>query len=408
MSYSTYIDRIKGMILEEKTSATNANEYWEKTNMFAYTQKINVTVDTEDLTSIDSEQGVVAGAERDNKFTHINFGLERRPQTVLTLEKHVTALRLVANNGKTILDASADINQILASNNIDEIITGIKSGIQAIKATKTENGYWYAAIDIDELLQGATLEIEYTYVVKNEGEDDYLAKRLVESFARYTSTYGRVLWMASSEDTNWAAGMGYLYLGPTYYTGEVDLSQVSKVGAVVESLQDYINNKLTFTEGEKQDFKKNAEASGGEYKLYSEDGSEYTEKINCVIDSKETTGVLLPGDEYQSKIRLTYSGLSIDDDLTYESYIAQIMAYYNAAGRKDKDAIPGNLRYLYSYDTTKTLETEHNEHDEFWAEKVVITKPTGEDKATRLVLLSSILAVIGIIAAGAYLIKKKM
>ncbi len=87
------------------------------------------------------------------------------------------------------------------------------------------------------------------------------------------------------------------------------------------------------------------------------------------------------------------------------SYIAEVVKYSNAAGRRDMDAEPENLSYVHSDDKEMTMENS-NEHDEFWGETIIITKPTGEDKLTPIQIAIITVSSMAVIGVGIVLIKK--
>ena len=98
------------------------------------------------------------------------------------------------------------------------------------------------------------------------------------------------------------------------------------------------------------------------------------------------------------------SASEIENSGVYDSYIAQVTHYTNAAGRRDQST-PANLSYVHSYDTNKTLK-DYNEEDEFWAETFRITKPTGEDKITPVQIAIITISAVAVLGVGIILIKK--
>ena len=98
------------------------------------------------------------------------------------------------------------------------------------------------------------------------------------------------------------------------------------------------------------------------------------------------------------------SASEIENGGVYDSYIAQVTYYTNAAGRRDQST-PDNLSYVHSYDAGKTLE-DNNEEDEFWAERFTITKPTGEDKITPVQIAIITISAVAVLGVGIILIKK--
>ena len=98
------------------------------------------------------------------------------------------------------------------------------------------------------------------------------------------------------------------------------------------------------------------------------------------------------------------SASEIENGGVYDSYIAQVTHYTNAAGRRDQST-PANLSYVHSEDTGITLD-KYNEEDEFWAETFRITKPTGEDKITPVQIAIITISAVAVLGVGIILIKK--
>jgi len=69
------------------------------------------------------------------------------------------------------------------------------------------------------------------------------------------------------------------------------------------------------------------------------------------------------------------------------------------------NATPANLKYVHSEDSEMTMENS-NEIDEFWAESIIITKPTGENKITPIQIVIITISSLAILAVGIVLIKK--
>jgi hypothetical protein len=179
--------------------------------------------------------------------------------------------------------------------------------------------------------------------------------------------------------------------------------------------------------------------------------------MNTIIKTKASTRLLTPIDNnaYTDKNTDTDTTVTLGTTITsagghYDSYIAEITKYSNAAGRADMTAVPENLTYVHSDDTDITLKTyykkdsngvitiykqennkwyskecnsdsnftevtdssklndliPYNEEDEFWGESVVISKPTGQDKLTPVQIIVISTAAVAIIGVGAILIKK--
>lgn len=410
MSYSSTINKEVGEALENKSTL-------DKTWMAAETSKLNVQIDTE---SIPSTETTVT-------FNTMNFGLAERPKTKLVLEKHITGLKITPNGTgvQSIVDAKADISKIVNEDSVNPTgIKGVTDGLAIIKATRENRGFWQVATDIEELAQGAELEVEYTYAIRNDGDNDYLSDGLVDSYIQNPDSYSEILKKAAESKKISIKGNTQSYgeyLGEYYYLGKTG-NKDKLVPSRVETLEEALNNDLTFTSGE--DFKKINESAVKKMTI-DKDGNERkdaqnnpTTEITTVVQNTSASNFLTPkaGNKYESGKDIDYSktitlrtllsssnGGEIGTNLP--SYIAEVVTYSNAAGRRNTEAEPGNLSYVHSEDSRITMAS-NNEPDEFWGETIIITKPTGEDKLTEIAIAIITVSSIAVLGVGIVLIKK--
>ena len=491
MAYSSTIDETIGQSLENREEGDLRNTW-----MAAETSRINVPVD-EDKDDGKATSSNTTTVEYENinnslSFDNMNFGLALRPETKLILEKHITGLKITPNGTgvQSIIDAKADISQIINNPNIS--VSGVTTGLATIKSTRDNRGFWQIATDVEELAQGAQLEVEYTYVIRNDSEEDYLSGTLVELYEEgigiiiddengneYTQYYKDLNDLVENNIKRSMRNGTYsysdsnvigTYLGQFYYTGirgENDTPVLSRV----ETIEEALNNDLKF------DAKEGTSGNDFEEKETNEDEKVKTElnadgigentTIETVIQNTSVTDFLTryTGDNadgtknYHEDItddngNVTDANADFSKTVTlrtvltsnsngelggnYQSYIAEIMQYSNAAGRRNMEAEPANLSYVNSEDTNVTLDnswiyeiengdgttTKHttqneseipenainvrlaNEADEFWGETIIITKPTGEDRLSALAITIIVISSIAVIAVGIVLIKK--
>ena len=456
MAYSTMIDNDKGTKL--KLTSTDTNEIKEtlkNTWMAAETSRINVPVDADDKKT-DSPKRTVSFENIDNivLFDNMNFGLAKRPETKLTLEKHITSLKIVPNGVgvKPIVEAKAkkieDIVNCTNANGETVELQGVTTGLTAISSTRDNRNFWKVETDIEELAQGATLEVEYTYVIKNDSDEDYLSSTLVGPYENYIGKDEIIETLGEGSNdkddyTDWllynkkvvkeAMRNGkYVYddnddnkignwLGKFYYTGNKGTSDspvLSRAETLKEALNEQFGKQSTVGDYfDVRDFNSNKDIN-----MYKDtDGNDVIsgKNISTVIESNSTSDFLErkgEEDDYSSKdadwsktAKVT-TVLSVSSNGTiggnYPSYIAEITKYSNAAGRRNMEATPGNLSYVHSEATDITMNSEYNEDDEFWGESIIISKPTGEDKLSgaQIAVISTIS--VAILGAGIILIKK--
>lgn len=441
MSYAVDVDGTKGaelaLLSKPRTDNEKLKAVLNSTWMCAETLKIKVPVDPsvlvdengekEEKLSITENSTSVKKADSQYKvtFDNVNLGLMERPKTKLVLEKHITGLtvRPVASGVSLIANATANIDRILEKNEGEEItLDGQKAGLFAQKSGRNNRGQWYLQTDITELAQGADAYITYTYVIKNEGEQDCLNKELIrlyetEEISEYAKTLSDLEKNVKDAkkktiETPYKNGT---YISDFYYTGNTGTND-KEVLASVEKLQEALNSKVKFVDST-TDFEKNERNASKEYAYYNTNGVLVANDTNIkeIITSKTGTNKLNKGERDTSKKLVVSVGLSaseLENGGVYDSYIAEITHYTNAAGRRDQST-PANLSYVHSEDTRITLDSEnpdtnkkYNEEDEFWAERFVITKPTGEDKLTPVQITIITVSAVAILGVGIILIKK--
>lgn len=432
MSYAVDVDGTKGaeLALLSKPIGTNNNklkDVLDNTWMCAETLKIKVPVDPsvlvnengekEEKLSITENSTSVKKADSQYKvtFDNVNLGLMERPKTKLVLEKHITGLTVkpVASGVNLIANATADINKILDQGEGDQIqLEGQRDGLSATKSGRTNRGLWYLQTDTTELAQGADAYITYTYVIKNEGEQDYLSASLIEKYREdKDGSYKAYLETLEGIVKEQIKSKGFTkgeYLSGSYYRKNDNAFTPTLVQASVEKLQEALNPKVKFVNST-TDFSKTDRNSNIKYAYYDTNGNmqENDSSINEIITSTKGTGKMELNGRDTSKKLVVSVGLSaseIENGGVYDSYIAQVTHYTNAAGRRDQST-PANLSYVHSEDTGITLD-KYNEEDEFWAETVRITKPTGEDKITPVQIAIITISAVAVLGVGIILIKK--
>ena len=441
MSYAVDVDGNKGaeLALLSKPRGTddeNLKAVLDNTWMCAETLKIKMPVDTDakDNTSDTAEVGDGNSPTISNtQFDNVNLGLMERPKTKLVLEKHITGLTIkpVASGVNLIANATADINKILEQGEGDQIqLEGQQDGLVAQKSGRNDRGRWYLQTDTTELAQGADAYITYTYVIKNEGDEDYLNEDLIALYENDIKGYVNKLSDLETEVKNAkkqvTAYTNGTYISNFYYTG-LATGRDTKVLASVEQIQEALNPKVTFVNST-TDFSKTDRDPNIKYAYYDVEGnikennasikeiitSTQETKTKKLLQTGETLGTTISdknkfiNDTMDTSKKLVVSvGLSaseIENAGVYDSYIAQVTHYTNAAGRRDQST-PDNLSYVHSEDKTKTLAT-NNEEDEFWAETFKITKPTGEDKMAPVQIAIITISAVAVLGVGIILIKK--
>jgi hypothetical protein len=454
MANSTLINKNVGTELRNLAIGSVDASIYEATWMCAETSRINVLVEEDNGDAIiDTSFAEMNNAQATHYYSksiyNVNFGLQERPKTDLRLTKRVQSMQITLNGIGPILNADYDLSKDY-------------DGLLRMTTTREDRGLWYFQTDTDELIRGATLAIVYEYTVTNEGEIDYLSKGLVNIYTgtanglnnentrtdngiynEYNNKYNEYLQAKSGEVKQAIQGRSYAnavgtYLGSTYYTGNAAASDVSRVPTRAEKIEEAINNDLSFDTnsqtnegvsfakvtsseglpsvnelGTEKARERSNQASGTTRVIYGENyydnkADTKNEKINTVVQTKKPTNALTPGQEDRKQLQLTRVLNSREDRLEYPSYIAEIYSFSNAAGRRDTDSVPGNLKYVHSEDSrvTISLSDNYNEDDEHWAETIRITKPTGEDKSIDVYVIITVAGALAIIGVGVVLIRK--
>lgn len=199
------------------------------------------------------------------------------------------------------------------------------------------------------------------------------------------------------------------FISEFYYKGTQGEND-QEVLASVKEIQEALNPKVKFVDST-TDFENNDRNDTIEYPYYDTNENLQTNetKIAEIITSKTGTEKLLTESYDASKKLVVSVGLSASeientDGGVFDSYIAEVTHYTNAAGRRDVST-PANLSYVHSYNKDITLKN-YNEEDEFWAERFTITKPTGEDKLTPVQIAIITITSVAVLGIGIILIKK--
>ncbi|MCL2354522.1 MAG: hypothetical protein FWC68_01260, partial [Oscillospiraceae bacterium] len=397
------------------------------------------------------------GLGNNYRITGVDFGLTRRPETELTLEKNLVDLDITTHGGINIISAAGEPDGNAQKG----------PGVRAIPSSRVHRGVWHVETDVNQLAQGAIMTAVYRYTVINTGEVDRLSQRLIEAYESYMaannpqgyanylirlSLYARMA--ASFPDmTNYEAGD---FLGEAYFTGAVGSTAI--VPTRVEVMEEGINNDLTFitaTEGAAGvDFRALRPYERGDdlemNVIVTGEDEVIPEVINTVLRTVRPTRVLEPGDvDNTIEVSLTTTLRGNAEELRFVSHIAEIVSFTNAAGRRlSNDTIPGTLNNRYGavhpdyaivgfgivdYDGLQAglLEYVHSdeagvnmEHDarradtegyhpsnqpiEFWGETILITDPLGGEDTQweRAMIIAVAAGVVTVVGVGIVVIKK--
>lgn len=411
MAYSVNVDGKKGALLKllDVQDVNNLNlteiELIKEAYKDVYKKEINeVTSDIlnnllkdETLynTWMCAETSTIGVNLNTTSIPNINLGLEERPQTNVSLQKNMVGFKLTAANGQPLVNAYSDGNEEMS-------IQGLQDNLQVIK-----DNYWKYEVSPTELntvVDKAKLEYVYDYVITNESEDDFLSATLCGEYEDPNINYEAKLQEHSQDVKTQIMNVSdkYVtgtYLGQAYYTGNTG---ESKVKTEVTNIRDYVNNDLSFVKGDNVEL----DTSVPEDKKYNILDDEYgikQIKLDTVLTTNVPTGKMEPqSNTSKYVVTLGKKSVSSTGKLDYDTYIAEVMVYTNAAGRRTTKSSPANAE-IVSTELRLGLKHEPDEED---SERMQISASTGEDKQTNYNLIISIFAVIAVVAAGIFVTKK--
>ena len=301
ISYSEKMNNGRSRILQNAVSgirgtAADKNALVNNTAMLANT--VGFKVRPEDMTSdeINSSNGIIAFATHRalaaaaNRFriNNVDFGLEYRPEAMVSLEKYITNITVELSTGEKLLDIKynllykdGDDGKTIIGTERDEKNSKGYDNLQYLpnrydaNRRVTAKGFAFVNMDMD-LLQGTTVKIEYILVANNLSEIDRISTRLdalsyrqdslaYESFmdenytaagtARnelYSKYYENDGTRIKERTMNTATSEGYYgrYLGNMYYTGTIVAGEdvVSKVK--IDKILDYVDNDMVFSDND--------------------------------------------------------------------------------------------------------------------------------------------------------------
>lgn len=396
--YGTEITQVTQEVIDKLLKEQTLENTW----MCAETSKIKVAVDTENKGNTNTET-LVNGVTQNfvSNITNINLGLEKRPVTKIELKKYITGFKLVASNGQTLVNAYIDVNEYLnGETDISGKVQGIKDHVTIL------NNLWQyevAPTEINTIIDGASLEFEYTLVARNIGADDYISTELANAYKDTgIANYKDLLVNKASEMKDKIREGTYKdvigkYVGKAYYTGG---TTGEKVLTEITDIRDYVNNDLEFVTSGKV-----AEdtSAPNKHRILRDDLSMQEITLGTILKTTESTGKMKPlGEASMYKISVGKNPISSTGNLSFDTYIAEVMSYTNAAGRRADSSTPGNAEII----DAERREGRSHEIDEADTGRIQIGAATGEDKETNNIMIIAIIAGITLISAGAFVVKK--
>lgn len=344
-----------------------------------------------------------------SKTQNTNMGLIERPKVEFKVDEEVSNIRITLANGEVIIDTSKGLNQ-----NVQEIV----------------NDRFNIFMD-EEIMQGATIEIQYKITVTNNGEVDTLADYFTYDMFNPEETYYATTTVANK------IGTIYDYYTNTVFRAEdnnninvevndVDLKGLRFDGITIKNWQELFDEKRkerVTPEIRKITTRLNENDMPvllNETVVWqSKNSIKLNENVENYIDNDEIkiieTKSLKDTPIYPniSKEAISNTGvssisfyvnyskqLSANDDtdtLLYKNS-TEIVERLNAVGRRDYIAVTGNY---------KPHDENSQEYDSVYSEDVVILPPFGQDMNYVLYIIIALGATL-IVVAGVLFIKRKV
>ncbi len=358
-SEMTYSEKQK---FENTYNGSSTGEKYTNTQIDSNTNDFTVYIEYVDTENMDNNI-TDRNYNTKNTISNIDFGVIERAKQVLQLEKHINEAKIALADGNILVDAKL----------IDGQLVDQTQHVTVLPPSPAANGQVNIEID-SELMQSATLEIQYGLRVRNISELEYQT----QEFYMY--------------------GMGY---------GEDNSKLVTLQPALII---DYLDNNLTTDLSENatwdaidRDSRNTQLIDAG---LLSEDLRDTLLSTTMVVTTDEMKDeVLVPEglegilNSSQSSVEVslkTYKLLANNGDETFSENNAEIIKVIKNNGGSILIATPGN--YIPNNSST-------SEVDDSTSESLVIIPPTGLTTNYVAYILLAVSS-LGTLVAGIILIRK--
>lgn len=270
----------------------------------------------------------------------LNLALMKRPMTKLTMETKVVGVKVILPDNKVIIDTAKGVNKNVLGIDKEELPITIYMD--------------------EEIMHGATLQVQYETTIRNEGEVDTLSNYLSSHTDQDTvTTSAKIVFNYTSKNM--------LYKDDNHNTWTV-VSRSAITDQITQEAKD---------------------------KIRKEDLQSYqTEDFGIELYPPDSMEVKTGKGSSEAKFITTLSKLMTSEnnelDLTFDSSM-EIVQRRNTAGRRAEQEIPGD--YIPN--------TEPTQRDATRTRRIVVTKPWGENKSVAYVLIViSVLVVLAGAIAG--------
>lgn len=420
------VQNYKGTIYKDKDRANNKE--WYKTTeprysdaIDDYTLRQNIDNETKNITGatkttidkmnsttptmgIGVEYDTTTTASTGDRYTYrisnIDFGIVERARQEIDINKRVSGFKVTLANGQVVADVTIDENGNM---------TGEKDHVTYM-GPSANNGFVKLELD-NELIQGATVQVEYTIVVKNNSELDYNTKDYylygipgteddiicIKPEGVYDYLDSEMALDTTKDNSNWSVVSREEYNNKYEYPDKE---------TIVES---YFNDsKTTVTDEEGNTivtykWEKGGSETSNETFFVEEWATQVTEtrtirdvKLDnkTILHNVDLEKELAPGEEsrdsngdsvklYASKVLANTDEIDLNND----AEITEV--------RREKD--------------TGRIVTPTSASSSFYTrgETVIVTPPTGQDQ-NYIAIVATVVSALVILGAGVVLIRKKI
>lgn len=454
IAYSQNINNHIGNVLESADDASkNHDELIANTQMVANTAKMNIEIEHQDYIDYGEVNTVDGIKEYTYYVRNIDFGLERRSPTVLELNKRISKIQLLKDDGQTIImevtfNEDGTVNTEDKNSKFTRKLTHVAEipNIQGLEYIPIESNY----------LTGSTLKIEYKIKVTNRSEVDWTGK--IADFAKPEDIVEEVAYLETTDPYVSGEMIEYGdYVGMNYYTNkncDTDKIVKTKVTSIVDyvdndmspdenairaiedsswrdvTLEELINNNMldetVYTNGLLLD------SRGANYLATSKNNIQLTEdeafNPNIIRELVPEAAAASDPTAFTGEIRFaTVKNLNGDTSRSdvYDN-VAEIVSYFNTVGRRDENAVPANAQvargeytaahgvkngelvtdYLGGKEVEKdgTILHLNGERDTDAPNFVTLTEPTGISTFEQNHRNYTIVAIVSAVTAGAVMI----
>ena len=419
--------------------SNNKAELMDKTSMVANTAKFVVDIENQkeinyqpNVSTTEGSKDMNAKDKHNYIIPNIDFGLTRRPETRLYIQKEINKIELLKNDGKDVVltvtcDDEGNIIKSGDTTSSDATVRADKiTEINKSLLTAGTQGFKYIAVEAS-YLRGLQVKLTYKIDVINKSEVDYTTKKVSEikdaqTLYNLATNYESGADLAEGDLSPFNTGKGIQYgkyVGLHYYTNGTeatkndDLTNKYKfaykdeagdvvVKTTVDQLVDYVDNDISISKDDtenvaNQSWSESSEAdrknklssvayvgnSVADDKLQDDKERAYvaTGKNNIVVSDNERMSV----DERE----ITYYRAETEDgqpktDVTADGVIkpivsSKILKMYSTVD----DSIASETRSKYNSNITKELTPESVNADESKATMTIVTTSQGSEDAIK-------------------------